>query len=341
MHRTGALAFVRSLQKSRSVILAYHGVLTSSDESRAYLDDNFPTAEAFERQIQHLTRYYNPIPLRQLISHYETGERLPPSSVAVTFDDGFANNYTVAFPILQKYGVPFTVFLTTAMIGQPGARLWTEQVSRALYLTPRKRIDLAIGTGDVTFRLATPGDREASSRALLSVLKRTRPQERTAIVARVLEACDEPPLDARELERYDFLTWEQARAMAASGVEFGSHTVSHPILSTLDRADLVRELVQSKADIETQLGSPCEAFAYPNGSFADFGDRDKEMLREVGYRCALANNGSLNGSKIDLFALQRVNIGRQFDAPLFQAMVCGITDAAARVRTLMTLGTAE
>jgi peptidoglycan/xylan/chitin deacetylase (PgdA/CDA1 family) len=332
LHRTGVLTVARWLRRGQTVILAYHGVVTTADPAREYLNDNFVDARVFEQQIAYIARHYRPMALTDIVSCYERGTPPPPGAIAVTFDDGFANNYTVALPILQRYGVPFTVFLTSGMIGTPGAQLWTERVSRANYLTDRPSLTLALEGRMVSFALGSAKAREQASRRVLRVLKRTSPEARDRTLSAIEDACGRPELGPGDLERYAFLSWPQARALAAAGVELGSHTVTHPVLSTLDPPRLWTEITESKRTIEAQLGSRCATFAYPNGSDADFGARDRQALEAAGYRCALALGGRSNGRTADLFALERLNVGRQFDQAMFEATLCGVLTAARRVR---------
>src|SRR5215213_10101493 len=123
-----------------------------------------------------------------------------------------------------------------------------------------------------------------AARRLLGVLKRMAPGPRSEMVDLVEQACGRPDIQPHERERFDFLTWRQISDMAAAGVEFGAHTVNHPILSTLPSGDLDRELLDSKQQIEERLGRECYAFAYPNGAPGDFGPREKRALRRLGYR---------------------------------------------------------
>ena len=112
LDRSGLLAAARALQRSGSIILTYHGVLRSGTSVHDFLNHNFVSDEAFDRQLQYVTTHYRPIALSDLVACYEQGRVPPPRSIVVTFDDGFANNYTVAYPLLKRYGVPFTIFLT-------------------------------------------------------------------------------------------------------------------------------------------------------------------------------------------------------------------------------------
>lgn len=332
LRRMGALELVRHAQRARSVVLTYHGVLSGADDSYQYLNQNFVAAQAFEQQVRFLRERYRPIRLADLIACYECKESPPPRSLALTFDDGFANNYTVAFPILQKYEIPFTIFLTTGMLNNPGAMLWTERAKRTLFLARRRSVTLVIQGHRLSLRLESSREREEAARRIVLALKRMPPAERDPALTGLEEACGAQRLGPEHLERYQFLSWSEVRAMAAQGVEFGSHSVSHPILSTLHEVDLEREIGESKRAIEAQICSECYAFAYPNGSPLDFGPREQASLRTAGYRCAFALNGSLNDLRTNLYALDRVNISREFDGPLFEAAVSGVLSRLRKLR---------
>ncbi len=330
LHRSGCLGALRMLRSSAVVVLTYHGVLPGDDDSDDFLSDNFVSAAAFERQLQWLSSRYRPVSLAAVVASLDGGPPLPARAATVTFDDGFANNHSVAFPLLQRYGIPATMFLTTGCIGVPGAQLWTERVKRAVYFTTRDRLPSELTAGEPV-ALTGLASRANAARGVLSRLKRLPAVQRDAIVQQIEAMCGKAPVTAAEQVRYDFMTWEQARAMSNAGIEFGSHTVTHPMLSTLTEQELQDELRESKRRIEQELGRECYAFAYPNGKFGDYGDREKQALQAAGYRCALALNGRLNRGRMDRFELERVNIARGFDAPLLNARLTGLLADARSV----------
>jgi peptidoglycan/xylan/chitin deacetylase (PgdA/CDA1 family) len=215
------------------------------------------------------------------------------------------------------------MFLTTGCIGVAGAQLWTERVKRAVYFTTRDQLPSELTTG-APVALTGATSRANAARGVLSRLKRLPAAQRDEMVRQIEAMCGKAPVTAAEQVRYDFMTWEQARAMSIAGIEFGSHTVTHPMLSTLTDQELQDELRESKQRIEQELGRECYAFAYPNGKFGDYGDREKHALQAAGYRCALALNGRLNRGTMDRFELERVNIARGFDAPLLNARLTGL-----------------
>jgi peptidoglycan/xylan/chitin deacetylase (PgdA/CDA1 family) len=317
------------------MILTYHGILSGDDERYDFLNHNFISEATFDRQLRYLQRHYRPIALSELIDCYTRRSRPPERSVAITFDDGFENNYSVAFPLLRRHGIPFTVFLTTGLIGGAKGLLWTERVKRAIYLYPGASLRFELLGSDFTCELTSAPARAAAARRVLQMLKRQPVLVRDRAIETIEAVCGTPALRPEEKERYAFLDWEQVREMAASGVEFGSHTVHHPILSTLDEGSLEHELVASKRHMTTELGIPCRTFAYPNGSPADFGAREKQALRQAGYEAAFSLNGRLNGPLPDVFELDRINIGRHLDPVTFQAATTGILAGARRMRQRM------
>ena len=336
MDRCGLVGVARAVQRSSAVVLTYHGVLNGS-AAYDYLNHNFIAAESFDAQMRYICRHYRPIALRELVAAYREGRRPPARSVVVTFDDGFANNASVAFPILRRHSVPFTVFVTTGLVDTPGAMLWTERAKRSIYLHAGHSVSLRLDGVERTFDLSSPAARAEACKAVLGRLKRLAPSARNEALDDLERACGSQPVREHERERYEFMTWAQARELAAAGVEIGSHTVTHPILTTLDTGTLRDELVESKRRVESMLGRECVSFAYPNGSPADFGLREKTALRDSGYLCGLSLNGSLNDSP-DVYEVDRINVGRHLDPAGFHVAMTGILGAARRTRNQI-LGT--
>ena len=332
LRSTGVLAATRTLMRQRSLILTYHGVLSEGGNQDAFLNHNFISADVFDRQMRWVREHYRPVSLATLVDCYRNRQQPPARAVAVTFDDGFANNYSVAFPILRRHAIPFTIFLTTGLIDTPGAQLWTERVKRSIYMHDGRTARLSLLGREFVLDLGSLDARAAAARAVLQFLKQQSASARDGAVLAVESALGCPPLGAADRERYAFLTWAQVREMADAGVEFGSHTVSHPILSTLDSVEVEREVKESQERIAAELKRPCQLFAYPNGSAADFTDRDKQALRNAGYEAAFSLRGRLNGPRPDLFEIDRVNVGRQLDPVLFEAAAVGMLGLARRAR---------
>ena len=332
----GVTAGARALLRRRAVVLTYHGVLASGPEGYDYLNQNFIHATVFERQMRWLQAHYQPLSLTDLVGCLRGHQPLPERAVCVTFDDGFANNCSVAFPILQRLRMPFTVFLATGLLDRPGSMLWTERVKRSIYLCDTRDLTLTLPGREIRSTLQTESARAETARQVVLHLKRLPVPVRDTCLQEIEERCGIPPLGPADAERFAFLTWDQVRSMHAAGVAFGGHTVTHPILSTLDADRLAFELTGCKDRIEAETGAPCAHFAYPNGSADDFGAREKAALTRAGFEAAFSLSESLVPERPDLFAIDRINVNRDLDDVTFEMAMAGLLTLARDVRGRLT-----
>jgi peptidoglycan/xylan/chitin deacetylase (PgdA/CDA1 family) len=320
---TGALSVGRRLNRRKVLILTYHGVLPNGHVMAPFLSRNFVLADEFEWQMRYISARCTPISLSGAIDGLSGGAPLPDNPVAVTFDDGFRNNFTVAFPILQKHGIEAAVFLTTDHMGSGTQMLWTERVAWLLAYTRRPAVDLSFAGLAGASPCASPGDREATSRQLLRALKSLPLADRDRALDSIERQLRDTVTAAPDPERYGFLDWDEVRAMAAGGIEFGGHTMRHAVLSSLSPDERLAEVVGCKREIERQTDRQCTLFSYPNGTPADFDARDQQNLRLAGYKCAASQIPGLNDRGTDLFALKRLNVGQGHSRRIFAAQVSG------------------
>lgn len=277
------------------LVLIYHRVHAA--ESRFSIERTTP--ESFRGQMAHLARDYNVLPLDEIVRRLGAEEPLPPRAIAVTFDDGYEDNYTEAFPILRDLGLPATVFLTTGCIGT-GDSLWFDRVLRAFERSPRERVPLPGGA--MSEDLRDDARREHEAIRALYALMRLPNQERLAAVDRLVE--DLGGNDGIPPAR--MLNWDQVREMARGGITFGAHTVTHPILTRLGLADAEAEIVDSKRKIEAEVGRPVDLFAYPVGRRSDYAPEVIRIVTEAGFRAALTTTSGANARGDDLLLLRRV-----------------------------------
>ena len=323
MRRLGLYDMARWQHRRSAVILTYHGVLSGGDDH--YANRNCVTAAQFEQQMAFVARSYHVLPLQDLIDRLIVREPLPEYALAITFDDGFRNNCTVATPILSKYDLPATVFLTTAFINSPQLGLWTERVDWLLQSSSSPKVEFNLGEELRCLSLASTRERIIASDVVRGHLKRLSPQHREQAIAELAEKIGgEQDIDTTLQERYAFLTWDQIRAMERQHISFGSHTHTHAIMSTLSPAEADFEIRESKRLIENELQKPCTLFSYPNGSVRDFSRRDYELLIKHGFTGGVSQLSGFNTHRTNRFALRRVNITRNNDFNYFLAKVTGV-----------------
>ena len=336
----GVFRLFRWINRNRLVILTYHSVLPADRSIDAGEARNVVDEGMFAWQMRYLAKHYCCLRLEDAVALLRKGRSLPRHSVVVTFDDGFRNNVRYALPILRRHRVPATMFLTTGHIGRGVHLLWTERVGRLIRRAQLPQtVHISAGAEPLTLSFRTAAKRDEAARVVMKRLKSMPSLRRDAAIdeletqlARADREHDAADVDA---ERYTFMTWSEARELALGGMTIGSHTVEHPIMSSLDDDRSEFEVVASRQEIEEQLGVRCTLFSYPNGTADDFGDRDKANLQKAGYLAAVTQIAGVNDARADLFALRRVNIGRGHGRHLFAAQVSGFwpwlrSHAAAR-----------
>jgi peptidoglycan/xylan/chitin deacetylase (PgdA/CDA1 family)/CelD/BcsL family acetyltransferase involved in cellulose biosynthesis len=285
---------LRPRKEPSARIFYYHRV---NDDNDPFFDAISP--RVFEGHMRYLAKHYKVGSLSEIMRHLEDGSSAG-TMVGITFDDGYRDNFENAFPILRRYGLPATIFLTTGSIDS-GEPLWFERLAEAVKKTSKESIDLEI---DIPRRIwmRTPEERLAASREIFLVLRLLDDTERNRRVGEILKQLAAPEETDR---RNKMLTWDQVRTMKAAGIDFGGHTVTHPFLSKLAAGDAVREVSECKRRIEEETQAPVHYFAYPNGREEDFAPANSELLRAAGYRAAVTTIWGMNYRSTDPMQLRR------------------------------------
>ena len=323
MAGTGALGIATALRSrfARSVpILAYHRIVDLPDEDEFPFDVELVSASvsAFAEQMTFAKDHYQPITLATLLECVDNGRPPPRGAIVVTFDDGFADNYHNAFQVLRRLGIPATYFLSTGYLDRQ-QMFWYEKLTHEVMTTRATQLrfldeaPLAIGDG-------APSRRGVLA-VLLRRLKRVPNQVRLDCLAD-LERQLQPPEDCNGDSRSGPMTWEQVAEMSRAGIEFGSHAVTHPVLSMLDPKDLDFELRASKASIEAVTGNPCQTIAYPVGGPEAFNPRVQQAVQAAGYRLGLTYMSGVDvPAAWNPYALHRLHVERYTGTHRFRAML--------------------
>ncbi len=316
--RAGAFAPFRAANRGRVLILTYHRFSRGRDPLATPESD-------FDAHLRYLKEHYTLVPLSRVAAHYAGREVLPEGAACVTIDDGFADAYEIAFPLLKRYGVPATLFVITDFL-DGHAWMWTDKMRHVALATSAERLSAEVGARAFDLRLDGRDSRTGAAGRVNSELKHLAPHAREEAIERIARAHG-VELPERPPAEFGPVTWEQAREMDAAGLEIGSHTVSHPILTTTDDAQLRCELLESRARLEAELGHAVELFCYPNGSYDE---RVRRETASAGYACAVTTRPGLNERRADPFALRRVPA--ESDLPHFVQSTSGFEQLKNRLR---------
>jgi len=304
----GGLQFARWLNRKRLRILMYH---------------RFHSAKGLEMQCRHLRKHYHTISLTEAATRMQAGDPLPPNSLVITIDDGYRDFATVAHPIFAAYQLPVTIYVVTEFLD--GARwLWIDQVRYAFRHTRRPEFHMDLpGAAPLYFTLSTDEQRRHAARQLCETLKLIRNADRLAALSCVPQLLDvrippQPP------EGQEPLSWDDARILASQGVDFGAHTLTHPILSRLPAAELAPEISGSKQRLEQMLNAPVRHFCYPNGTARDFTPETVRAVRQAGYQTAVTTIPGINSPGDDLFLLRRIPVDPLYGMDYFPQLAAAL-----------------
>ena len=263
----------------RLTVLAYHRIADHLGSGFiGYAGNASATPAEFAEQMAWVTERLHPITLTDLAAAVEGRGVLPRRPVLVTFDDGYRDNLTAALPVLERYGVPATVFLATDHIGSD-LPFWWDRAAWALHAAPSRRVALPL-LGEV--ELAS--DRHSITRQWVQAAKQLPDVAmRSAVDALPRELGVSEKLGAF---RGVALTWDDVAAMRGRGVTFEAHTCSHPILTRVDPTTAAGQISRSVQRVAEATGAPAIAFAYPNGLRSDVDDAVEAAVAAAGIRLA-------------------------------------------------------
>lgn len=280
------------VSRGKLSILIYHRVNPEFDP--LYMEE--VTATTFDWQMKLVSQCFNVLPLVEAIQLLRK-DRLPSRSLCVTFDDGYADNAEVALPILKKHDLTATFFVSTGFLN--GGRMWNDTVIESIrYMTPGLLNLTEFGLG--TFNLKTWTDRKKCFQAVIEKIRHLPQNERQAFANRLEDLSPEP------LPDHLMMTSEQVKELHDAGMTIGGHTVTHPILSTLELSQVETEIREGRSTLEKIINEPVRVFAYPNGKpGADYLPEQVSVIKELGLEGAVSTAWGVSSIETDPYQLKR------------------------------------
>jgi len=263
-------------------VFNYHRI---GDEESSVFDPNVfsCTADQFEQHIKFYNQAFTVISVEQLIDKIEANKPIDKKYALITFDDGYIDNYSIAFPLLKKHHTPAAFYIATDYLDNPHIPWWDEiawlirhtKVTAIKLKSWKKPVDISIGT--ITQKV----------RAVLKVIKLEQDRSMPDKINELADVCEcRLPDDLRNTPL--FFNWEQAKEMSNNGMHIGSHTLSHTILSHLSEEKQAIEIKASKVRIEHFLSTEVTSIAYPVGGRTAFTNKTKALAEEAGYKLAFS-----------------------------------------------------
>lgn len=285
----------------RPLILLYHRIAQASFDPWALC----VSARHFAQQLEVLEKRKIVLPLAELVAAVGAG-RAPRHAVAITFDDGYADNLEHAHPMLESHGMPATFFLTMRNITRR-REFWWDELGRILVEAPDLPSELSLALGGERFCRAVPRapeEREALYRCMWARLRELRDEARERVLD---ELAAWAGLGREPRDSHRPLTVDEVRRLAAAaGMSIGAHTITHPVLDRLPVPEQEREIRGGKAEIDVLLGAAAATtLSYPYGAH---GPETARIAREAGFACACTTRPGTLGRRSDPWRLPRLVI---------------------------------
>ena len=305
----GVYAALRRIIPSHAIaILRYHAIC---EPDAGYADPGICVSPAsFARHVQYLADHYQVVSLPDAVAALSTGQSLPDNAVAVTFDDGYADNLEAA-RVLHNHGMSATFYITAGCMAG-GLPFWPAELRALVAAVPTSPLKLTVGGEVLELPVLTESDRTAAIRRLTRVFKSHPIPVREDVREQLRAAAgggDTPSV---------MLTWDQIREMHRLGMTIGAHTMTHPNLPSAGLREATEEIVRSKAHLEREVGAAVTMFSYPNGGAERYYTPElQQAVRNAGYAAAATSTNGFAGAGSDLFALERVQVAESLQDLVF------------------------
>jgi peptidoglycan/xylan/chitin deacetylase (PgdA/CDA1 family) len=302
------LALVSRLRREQPcIILLYHRIV---DDRTIFLDKG-PVVHHhirdFEREVAWLKMRFQILTLDEVVDTIRSGKSFARPSVAITFDDGYLDNYTHAYPVLKVHSVPVMIYLATGLIGT-NARTWPDQIEAALIASPKKMISLPDVLPDSSMPIGTMDEKRRCCVQLSRALKEIPDAERKIRLSGIFRELGVTLELLENSNARTMLNWEEVKEMATNKISFGSHSHLHPILSRVPLQEAQDDIKRSKQILEEQFGEKVRHFAYPNGRKEDFSDDLRSYCKEIGFDTVATVVYGTVAAGADPFALKRIGV---------------------------------
>ncbi len=286
--------------RRRVVILMYHRVFESSSDPWELC----VSPGHFGEHLEVLSRNYQVLSLNELVGLLKSAQ-LPKRGVVLTFDDGYADNFWNAKPLLEKYEVPATVFIASGSLDS-STEFWWDDLERIL-LQPRKLpkcIQLSVQGRAYDWQTTNSDKRQLAYMAIHQILQPLKPSDRNQAIAELFAWADVDPMGRPD---YRPLTTDELIQLAQSElVDIGAHTVTHPLLSVMSQDDQSAEIIGNRKKLEDILGSRVDTFSYPYGNLAP---ETVDIVEAAGFETGLTTDENVVEMGANLFRLGRFGVG--------------------------------
>lgn len=296
MYNFGGFAPFRWANRGSLCVLMYHRFSRNEEGDKI-------SADEFTAHLDYLSRHANVLSLSETIETLKNGDSLPPNAVVITIDDGYADSFDIAFPLLRKFQIPATVYAVTNFLDGK-CWLWTDLMRFVLSETTLENVRIEFAGDDkIEAKLNGKQSRLQTASRINTRLKKMSNESKDSKIEEIAHIL-KVEIPATPTGDFAAVSWEQAREMDAGSVQIESHTVTHPILTNIAQNELDDELRESKKRLETKLNKEVKHFCYPNGNL---NETVRKSVENAGYESAVTTAYGFVETGASRFLLNRID----------------------------------
>ena len=318
----GFEVFCRLITIKHIRVLMYHRFAEDEEKSQRPI-----TRQLFSKQLHYCSMHHEFISAKQHLEYLELGWPGSRPPLVITVDDGYSDFYDVAFPVLKRFSVPATLFVTTGFVLNE-TWFWWDKIFFILEKLPKEPLSFNFLGKTISGTVESSNGVESIWRQIAPALSEMQNEKKEKLVNEMARLLD-VELPTCPPPKYSPVTWEQIKSMQAHGIDIGAHTVNHPILSRVCFDEAKWEIDNSKKCLEKELQVPVSIFCYPQGGKLDFSREHKKMVKESGFVGAYSTfRGSSNAN--NPFSLPRYGVSNNWTN--FRWMLCGAEYLSFRIK---------
>lgn len=267
----GIYRLARFITRNEPKVLMYHRF--------AEFDGNGAVGvETFEKQLQYVKRHFHPVTMSELADEVYEQNHTVPNRVVITIDDGYQDFYQYAYPLLKKYDIAATLYVTTGFVDNKNW-LWPDKISWLLSSVQQPRPEFRHHSIKLEGGKISQAQQADDWRMLINYLLSVDNETKDTCIAALADVWD-VPLPQSAPEKYQPCTVDQLKEMQENGIELGGHTVNHPSLGKVTKEVAEYEILESEKWLNDHLGCKTRSFCYPNGTSSDFNQDTMDIVAQ-------------------------------------------------------------
>jgi len=298
------MVFKKVKKEHSAAILVYHRVVDDNTNEFLYKGAAIHHhIKDFKREILFISKWFKIISMDDLISNIKNKKNFSAPSIAITFDDGYRDNYTLAYPVLRQFGLAATIYLVTGLLGTY-KRTWLDEIEYALLNTNANCLTFPRLFEDEVLNISSLEEKLNANKKIGEALKRIDNKKKWELICELYNRLG-VNRDSITNQNRRMLNWEEIKEMSENNISFGAHTHSHPILTQMSIEEAKQEITTSKKIIENELHISTDHFAFPNGTSIDFNEELRQFCIDIGFKSVTTVEYGTNDMKSDPYSLKR------------------------------------